>query len=72
MGPSCQRGQCFFREIRWPVRWVPAVRGQTFFSQNTVARPVGPCCQLEESSFFRVIRRVLLAAAVGPAETLHV
>ena len=51
VGPSRQRGERFFREIRWPVRWVPAVRGQTFFSQNTVARPVGPCCQLEESLF---------------------
>src|SRR5215216_5334900 len=30
------------RRCSW---WVPAVRGETFFSQNTVARPVGPCCQ---------------------------
>ena len=25
--------------------------GGTFFSRNTVARPVGPCCQVEESLF---------------------
>ena len=25
------RGECFFHEIRWPVRWVPAVRGETLF-----------------------------------------
>src|SRR5215216_5863390 len=31
--------------------WVPAVRGETFFSRNTVARPVGPYCQVEESLF---------------------
>ena len=23
----------FFREIRWPVRWVPAVRGKCFFCE---------------------------------------
>ena len=56
-----------FCEIRWSVRWVPAVRGKCFFakyggpsgrSQQSggkrffreilVARPVGPCCQVEE------------------------
>src|SRR3954466_16091441 len=25
VGPSSE-GQTFFREIRWPIRWVPAVR----------------------------------------------
>ena len=33
------------RSCSW---WVPAVRGKMFFSRNTVARPVGPCCQVEE------------------------
>ena len=25
VGPSWQQGERFFREIRWPVQWVPAV-----------------------------------------------
>ena len=33
MGPSWQRGECFFHEIRWPIRWVRAVREETFFSE---------------------------------------
>ena len=33
------------RRCSW---WVPAVRGETFFSRNMVARPVGPYCQVEE------------------------
>ena len=41
-------GKVFFREIRWPVRWVPAVRGKRFFHKILVARPVGPRCQVEE------------------------
>ena len=30
----------------------PSSQEETFFSRNTVARPVGPCCQVEESLFF--------------------
>ena len=54
VGPSSQgRGIVFFcpdalpcvRRCSW---WVPAVRGETLFSRNMVARPVGPCCQVEE------------------------
>ena len=26
-------GNVFFHEIRWPIRWVPAVRGETFFRE---------------------------------------
>ena len=33
------------RRCSWRV---PAVRGETFFSRNMMARPVGPCCQVEE------------------------
>ena len=29
----------------------PSSQGEMFFSQNTVARPVGPRCQVEESLF---------------------
>ena len=49
----------------------PSSQGANVFSQNTVARLVGPCGQLEVI-IFRVIRRHLLAAAVDPTETLHV
>ena len=47
-GSQQSGGKCFLCEIRWPVRWVPAVRGKRFFSQNTLARPVGPYFQVEE------------------------
>ena len=30
----------------------PSSQGEMFFSRNMVARPVGPCCQVEESLFF--------------------
>ena len=46
--PSSQGGNVFFREIWWPVGWVPAVRGKRFFREILVARTVGPCCQVEE------------------------
>ena len=43
------RGKCFFCEIRWPVRWVPAVRWRnTYFACNKEALPCcgcGPSCQ---------------------------
>ena len=42
-------GKCFFREIRWSVRWVPAVRWRNnFFLCNKEALPCcgrGPSCQ---------------------------
>ena len=43
------RGETFFREIRWPVRWVPAVRRRNhYFPRNKEALPCcrrGPSCQ---------------------------
>ena len=48
VGPSSQ-GETFFREIRWPVRWVPAVRWRNnYFACNKEALPCcgrGPSCQ---------------------------
>ena len=42
------RGKRFFREIRWPVRWVPAVRWRNnYFARNKEALPCscrGPSC----------------------------
>ena len=43
------RGKHFFHEIRWPVRWVPAVRWRNnYFAHNKEALPCcgrGPSCQ---------------------------
>ena len=43
------RGKHFFREIQWPVRWVPAVRWRNhYFPRNKEALPCcrrGPSCQ---------------------------
>ena len=43
------RGETFFREIWWPVRWVPAVRWRNnYFARNKEALPCcgrGPSCQ---------------------------
>ena len=48
-GGSQQSGGNFFREIRWPVRWVPAVRwSNNYCARNKVALPCcgrGPSCQ---------------------------
>ena len=48
VGPSSQ-GETFFRKIRWPVRWVPAVRWRYhYFPRNKEALPCcghGPSCQ---------------------------
>ena len=48
MGPSSQ-GETFFREIRWPIQWVPAVRWRNhYFPRNKEALPCcgcGPSCQ---------------------------
>ena len=42
-------GKHFFRKIRWPVRWVPAVRWRNnYFPRNEEALPCGcrgPSCQ---------------------------
>ena len=35
-------------QVSLPLYWVPAVRGKRFFHKIQVARPVGPCCQVEE------------------------
>ena len=43
------RGETFFREIWWPVQWVPAVRWRNnYFARNKEALPCcgrGPSCQ---------------------------
>ena len=48
VGPSCQRGERFFCEIRWPVWWVPAVKWRNnYFLRNKEALPCGcrgPSC----------------------------
>ena len=42
------RGEMFFREIWWPVRWVPAIRWRNnYFARNKEALPCGrhgPSC----------------------------
>mgnify|MGYP005830835781 CR=1 FL=1 len=41
-GSQQSGGNVFFREIRWPVRWVPAVRWRNnYFAHN---REALPCC----------------------------
>ena len=47
-GSDMSAGGTFFREIRWPVWWVPTVRGNDFFHKILVARLVGPNCEVEE------------------------
>ena len=48
-GSQQSGGKCFFREIRWPVWWVPAVRWRNhYFPRNKEALPCcgrGPICQ---------------------------
>ena len=48
-GSQQSGGESFFREIRWPVRWVPAVRWRNhYFPRNKEALPCcghGPSCQ---------------------------
>ena len=48
-GSQQSGGGTFFREIRWPSRWVPAFRwGENYFARNTEALPCGrrgPSCQ---------------------------
>ena len=47
-------GNVFFAKYGGPSGGSLQSGGKRFFSQNTLARPVGPCCQLEESFFGRV------------------
>ena len=52
-GSQQSGGESFFlpgrTSLRVKVHLVgPSSQGGTFFSQNTVARPVGPRCQVEE------------------------
>ena len=48
-GSQQSGGKRFFHEIRWPVRWVPAVRWRNnYFARNKEALPCygrGPSCQ---------------------------
>ena len=63
-------GGTFFREIRWPVRWVPTVRGKRYFSQNTGGPSGGSPLSGGGIIILRVIRRHFLAAAVDPVVSL--
>src|SRR4051812_22301542 len=63
-------GRTFFCEIRWPVRWVPTVRGKRFFSQNTGGPSGGSPLSGGGIIIFHVIRRHFLAAAMDPAVSL--
>ena len=60
----------FFHELRWPVRWVPAVRVKQFFSQNTGGPSGGSPLSGGGIIIFRIIRRHFLAAAMDPAVSL--
>ena len=63
------RGNIFFREIRWPVGWVPAVRGKCFFAIYWWASG-GSLLSGGGIIIFCVIRRHFLVAAVDPAISL--
>ena len=56
------------RRCSW---WVPAIRGKRFFAKYG-GPSGGSVLSVGGIIIFRVIRRHLLAAAVYPAETLHV
>ena len=62
-------GGTFFREIRWPVRWVPAVRGKRFFTKYG-GPSGGSLLSGGGIIILRVIRRHFLAAAVDPVVSL--
>ena len=70
MGPSRQRGERFFHKIRWPVWWVPAVRGETIFFAKYGGPSDGSLLLGGGIIILRVIRRHFLAAAVDPAVSL--
>ena len=63
-------GGNFFREIRWPVRWVPAVRGKRFFRK--IRWPVQWVPAVSWRNHYFPHNKEALAATVDPAETLHV
>ena len=55
------RGKCFFRKIRWPVRWVPTVRWRNnYFACNKEALAWGcrgPSCQpLDVQPFLKKVQ----------------
>ena len=70
VGPNNQGGNVFFCEIRWPVRWVPAVRGEMFFFMKYGGLSGGSLLSCGGIIILRVIRRHFLAAAVDPAVSL--
>ena len=51
-------------ETYQPVRWVPAVRGETFYSGNTSGPSGGSLLSGGGIIIFRVIRRHFLVAVV--------
>ena len=55
------RGNVFFREIWWPVGWVPTVRGKRFFRE--ILWPVRWVTAVRGETFFR---EILVARPVGP------
>ena len=69
-GSDVSAGGTFFRKIRCPVRWVPAVRGKRFFLQNTGGPSGGSPLSGGGIIIFCIIRRHFLAAAVDPAVSL--
>ena len=62
-------GGTFFCEIRWPVGWVPAVRGKHFFAKYWWPVQWVPAVRWR-NNIFRIIRGHFLAAAVDPAFSL--
>ena len=69
-GSDMSAGERFFREILWPIGWVPAVRGKCFFSRNTGGPSGGSLLSGGGIIIFHVIRRHFLAAAVDPVVSL--
>ena len=56
-GSEQSGGKHFFREIRWPVRWVPAVRWRNnYFARNKEALPCGRLDQLSASPWTVLFR----------------
>ena len=60
----------FFREIHWPIRWVPIVRGKRFFFTKYGDPFGGSLLSGGGIIILCVIRRHFLDAAVDPAVSL--
>ena len=65
-------GNVFFREIRWPVEWVPAVRGKHFFHDILVGVRWVPAVRWRNNYFPRN-KEALPCGCRGPScQPLHV